>query len=143
MRDFGSILGSQFWDSSVSHQDRSFSSVYHSVNYKEICIPTCGETAEGQLCDTSSVYQLQGMAMNNSIITQTKSLCRKPLGFPKYYKTVLDVSYMLGVFLGGKLYGIIADKYGRKKCMGVAIFSTFIGSGLGSLYHSVSESSLW
>ena len=81
--------------------------------------------------------------MNNSLITQTKSLCRKPLGFHKYYKTVLDVSYMLGVFLGGKLYGIIADKYGRKKCMGVAIFSTFIGSGLGSLYHSVSESSLW
>ena len=108
-----------------------------------MCIPTCGETDEGQLCDTSSVYQLQGMAMNNSIITQTKSLCRKPLGFPKYYKTVLDVSYMLGVFLGGKLYGIIADKCGRKKCMGVAIFSTFIGSGLGSLYHSVSESSLW
>ena len=108
-----------------------------------MCIPTCGETDEGQLCDTSSVYQLQGMAMNNSIITQTKSLCRKPLGFPKYYKTVLDVSYMLGVFLGGKLYGIIADKYGRKKCMGVAIFSTFTGSGLGSLYHSVSESSLW
>ena len=109
-----------------------------------MCIPTCGETTEGQLCDTSSIYQLQGMAMNNSIITQTKSLCRKPLGFPKYYKTVLDVSYMLGVFLGGKLYGIIADKCGRKKCMGVAIFSTFIGSGLGSLIpDSVSASSLW
>ena len=131
MRDFGSILV-------------DIPSPYHSLNYKEMCIPTCGKTDEGQLCDTSSVYQLQGMAMNNSIITQTKSLCRKPLGFPVYYKTVLDVSYMLGVFLGGKLYGIIADKYGRKKCMGVAIFSTFIGSGLGSLIpDSVSASSLW
>ena len=69
------------------------------------------------------------MAKNSSIITVTKSLCEKQLGFkgfPKYFSSLIKVTYMLGVFLGGKIFVFIGKKYGGRIALGLSIVILFL-----------------
>ena len=141
MRDFPSLFNGPKERSSTCSERNQLEPedvVYHSLDCEKMCVPICaGKPLKGQLCNTSSIYHFHGMAMNSSLITENKALCRKPLGFPQYFKTILDFTYMLGVFVGGKVFGYIGSEYGRKRALGLALFTTFIGSGLGGLYRSL------
>ena len=71
--------------------------------------------------------------MNNTLITQTSYLC-DPLIVDhqeEIYKPVLDILYMAGTFIGGKVFGIVAESYGRRFSLGCAIFTTLIGTNFG------------
>ena len=48
-----------------------------------------------------------------------------------HYKTILDVLYMTGTFLGGKFFGHIGELHGRRFSLGAAIFTTLLGTSLG------------
>ena len=69
--------------------------------------------------------------MASRVITDNKALCMDSI---QVYKAICD-SFMLGYFVGGILFGMIADKFGRKISVTLAIFASFIGSGIGPLVH--------
>ena len=77
--------------------------------------------------------------MNNSVLTMTESLCGDSVSIfrstfkenPELYVTVLDVIYMAGKFLGGEVFIHVGRIYGRRFSLGLAMFTTLIGSSLG------------
>ena len=81
-------------------------------------------------CDGSSVYKFSPFGMKTSVITDNKAICMDGVDI---YKTVCDSFFMLGYFVGGIFFGLIADTFGRKVSICLAIFFSFIGSGLGPL----------
>ena len=68
--------------------------------------------------------------MNTSILTTNRAIC---LGkFPALeYKTLLDIAYMVGTFLGAETFHFIGEIYGVRLSLGFAILTTYIGSSLG------------
>ena len=44
--------------------------------------------------------------------------------------------FMLGYFVGGVIFGLIADTMGRKVSVSIAILVSFIGTGIGPLLHN-------
>ena len=72
--------------------------------------------------------------MNDTLITMTGQLC-----YDKFldkvdgqiYKTICDILYMAGTFLGGKFFGHVGKSHGRRFSLGSAMFTTFIGTSLG------------
>jgi len=81
-------------------------------------------------CDGSSVYEFHPFGMRTSVITDNKAICMDGVDI---YKTICDSFFMLGYFLGGIFFGIIADTFGRKVSICLAIFFSFFGSGLGPI----------
>jgi len=81
-------------------------------------------------CDGSSVYEFNPFGMETSVITDNKAICIDGVDI---YKTVCDSFFMLGYFVGGIFFGLIADTFGRKVSICLAIFFSFVGSGLGPL----------
>ena len=74
--------------------------------------------------------------MNNSVLTMTESLCLRFLKEkPELYKTIVDVLYMIGYFLGGKFFAHLGKSHGRRFSLGLAMFTTLIGSGMGLIRH--------
>ena len=70
--------------------------------------------------------------MNNSVFTMTKSLCIKLNFDHELYKTILDILYMVGIFLGGEFFIHLGSSHGRTFSLGLAMFMTLIGSSISS-----------
>ena len=72
--------------------------------------------------------------MNNSLLTVTGTLCdrivMKQADGP-LYKSIIDILYMAGTFLGGKFFGHVGKSHGRRFSLGTALFTTLIGTSLG------------
>jgi len=81
-------------------------------------------------CDSSSNYVFNHFGMKSSVITDNYALC---MGGVDLYKTICDSFFMLGYFVGGFFFGLVADTRGRKVSVCLAIFFAFIGTGLGPL----------
>ena len=81
-------------------------------------------------CDGSSVYKFNPFGMDTSVITDNKAICMEGVDI---YKTICDSFFMLGYFVGGIFFGMIADTFGRKVSICLAIFFSFFGSGLGPI----------
>ena len=74
--------------------------------------------------------------MNNSVLTMTESLCDGSRystfkNNAELFQTILDVIYMAGKFLGGEVFIHVGRIYGRRFSLGLAMFTTLIGSSLG------------
>ena len=83
-------------------------------------------------CNRTHIYWTEGLPMNNSVLTMTESLCSSPFKKdPQLYKTVLDVLYMAGTFLGGKFFAHLGKSHGRRFSLGLAMFTTLVGSSMG------------
>ena len=83
-------------------------------------------------CDATSEFKFSDFGMTSSVITDNKALCMDSI---EVYKAICDSFFMLGYFVGGILFGMIADTFGRKISVTLAIFVSFIGSGIGPLVH--------
>ena len=81
-------------------------------------------------CDATSEYKFSDFGMASSVITDNKAICMDSI---KVYKAICDSFFMLGYFVGGILFGMIADRFGRKISVCLAIFVSFIGTGIGPL----------
>ena len=76
--------------------------------------------------------------MNNSIMTVHREFCSNLWNLgnnrsPHEYKTFLDIAYMLGACLGGSAFQFLGETYGLRFSLGIAMFTTFLGSSLGAL----------
>ena len=88
--------------------------------------------SEHEQCNKTHIYWTEGLPMNNSVLTVTESFCGGLFKEkPEQYKTLLDVLYMIGYFLGGKFFAHLGKSYGRRFSLGLALFTTFIGSSMG------------
>ena len=58
------------------------------------------------VCDRESEYFFDVFTMKTSVITDNKILCMESI---KLYKTICDSFFMLGYFVGGVIFGLIAD----------------------------------
>ena len=75
---------------------------------------------------------LVSLPLNNSVLTMTESLCWNYFKEkPELYKTILDVLYMIGTFLGGKFFAHLGKSHGRRFSLGLAMLTTLIGSSMG------------
>ena len=81
-------------------------------------------------CDRDSDYFFEHFAMDTTVITDHKALCMVGI---KVYKSVCDTLFMVGYLFGGSFFGMVADSYGGKKSVCLAIFFCFFGSGLDPL----------
>ena len=92
--------------------------------------------SESEQCNKTHIYWTEGLPMNNSVLTMTESLCLRFLKEkPELYKTIVDVLYMIGYFLGGKFFAHLGKSHGRRFSLGLAMFTTLIGSGMGLIRH--------
>ena len=84
-------------------------------------------------CTSSDIYWIEGLPMNNTIISQTENLCQyMSLNHHEaLYKTLLDVLYMAGTFLGGIFFGYVGETHGQRFSLGSAIFTTLMGTNIG------------
>ena len=85
------------------------------------------------VCDRESEYFFDDFTMKTSVVTDNKILCMESI---KLYKTICDSFFMLGYFVGGVIFGLIADTMGRKVSVSIAILVSFIGTGIGPLLHN-------
>ena len=81
-------------------------------------------------CDTKSLYMYEGLPLNTSVITFNRDICLDQFP-PMEYKTILDIVYMVGTFLGAETFHVIGETYGLRISLGLAIFTTYLGSSLG------------
>ena len=72
----------------------------------------------------------EGLTMNTSITTYNKDICLEKWP-PQEYKTILDIAYMVGTFLGAETFHFVGEIYGVRLSLGFAILTTYIGSSLG------------
>ena len=86
-------------------------------------------------CNEAHIYWTEGLPMNNSVFTMTKSLCIKLNFDHELYKTILDILYMVGIFLGGEFFIHLGSSHGRRFSLGLAMFMTLIGSSIGLIRH--------
>ena len=79
-----------------------------------------------------------GLPLNSSIITDNRdnNIC-SPSWNPQEYKTILDIVYMLGTFLGAETFHLVGEAYGVRFSLGLALFTTFLGSSLGLLWKNI------
>ena len=88
--------------------------------------------SEREQCNNTHIYWTEGLPLNNSVLTMTESLCGRFFKEePELYKTILDVLYMIGYFLGGKFFAHLGKSHGRRFSLGLAMLTTLIGSSMG------------
>lgn len=94
----------------------------------------CSGNPKAVECDTSDKFDFFNFSefnMNSSILTDNNALCMKPYGT---YIHFANSCLFVGFLIGGSLFGMISDRFGRRNAIGLSVFTAFIGTGLGGVF---------
>ncbi|KYB29407.1 organic cation transporter protein [Tribolium castaneum] len=116
----------QFWcksNESSTNEWLKMSQQNHTLRHEGLNSGFCQSLANNTLTTCQNGYEYNRTVFNSSIITEWNLVCEN-----KRLVDVSQISLMFGVLLGNILFGVIADRKGRKKTLLVCVvFQSLLG----------------
>ena len=84
-------------------------------------------------CDSSHdfTFDPDKNVMRSSVVSDTRLMCSETL--VNAYQPICNSFFMIGYFLGGSLFGMVADTHGRKPAIFLSMLFCLVGTALGPL----------